>query len=580
MKDYFDVLENADDNTVETIEQKYPVLDEEQTEKILRMSLKKMQTANKNDDNVATVKNVHEYHTVPVEPDRRPIWRHVTGLVAAAAIVAGVVMAYSHMIEPDHKTPGTSSSQPDVSSATVSTEEIDIAEEAGKVLDKYEDFVNVFLIHDNISTSDSISFCSNPTVKFYRFQDERFANRSDLIAYAKTVFDSDYFWDNYNIVGRDITSDTPSPNGYAGYSIEQVFWSDKIPVFINYNDNLYAYYFDHTNPDLNDELSLSRLSLENYITDFTWKDEAETVDIVNKDTFIVTKDSVIVRNLCTVTETVALTVTKSEDGQWLITDVKTEILDTVKPYEEFDENSECVQIAKDLTDKYAVIMDLWEREVALDKNDVIQFTIIPTENDKKYLTEKEYQAAIEFNASMQYGTYYRCTDERFQSVADIETFIRSVLSKEWADIMVRQQLTNCFDGLSPGDEVEYNCIDHNLPVFIMYDNKLYVQGFLPNEDIFFDHWTETPIRVLYATENKIQVQREWTHPVPEHEESLSDQENSDRYVNSYVIIKDAENGEWRIDQEDQFVRNNETLLSLYSAKLYSSKLEDSSQIDD
>jgi len=552
MKDYFDVLENADDNTVETIEQKYPVLDEEQTEKILRMSLKKMQTANKNDDNVATVKNAHEYHAVPVEPDRRPIWHHVTGLVAAAAIVAGGVMAYSHMIEPDHKIPGTSSSQPDVSSATVSTEEIDIAEEAGKVLDKYEDFVNVFLIHDNISTSDSISFCSNPTVKFYRFQDERFANRSDLIAYAKTVFDSDYFWDNYNIVGRDITSDTPSPNGYAGYSIEQVFWSDKIPVFINYNDNLYAYYFDHTNPDLNDELSLSRLSLENYITDFTWKDEAETVDIVNKDTFIVTKDSVIVRNLCTVTETVALTVTKSEDGQWLITDVKTEILDTVKPPETPVEENEYTLTAKTLIDQYQEVFNIFNYGTAWDENDAIQFNVIPSQSAMEYLTdEKQYQLQLEYYKEIGTGKYCRCTDERFTTIEDIETYAKSIITEREFNEWFAGAAEDRMSGYQPGDTVE----EDKLSLFTIYDGKLYVHAYERTTGNIFDHWTDSPIEISDITENSFTATREWSDCAIEYEESLTEKDQMliEYYKNRYYFVKDSATGEWRIDRNKEFV---------------------------
>ncbi len=564
MKDYFDVLENADDNTVETIEQKYPVLDEEQTEKILRMSLKKMQTANKNDDNVATVKNVHEYHAVPVEPDRRPIWHHVTGLVAAAAIVAGGVTISRNWVDfykgmtsdVSSGNKENSSVATDITTTTSSTTstttseaensaltEEEITEIAKETLLKYGDFFNVFLIHDNIDLSDVVSLNTDPPVNYYRFADDRFDNKGDLTAYAKTIFEADYFWENYNFIGRDLTSEI-LPDDSFSYSIQELFWSESIPVFINLDGILYAYYFDINNLDLNNDSSFHKLALRDYITTFEWKDEEETVDIIDENTFVVTKDYLVTRDMTACTERVSLTVNKSEDGLWLIGDVETETLEKGELQQGINNYDEYIQIAKDLTDKYGEIEKFWQRGTEYDVNDVIQFNLIPSDKSAQYLTDEEYQQAIENYAVLEFGTYYRNTDERFQSVDDIENFIRSVVSEEWADIMVEQHLTDCFAGHSPGDEVKYT---NNEPRFLMYDGKLYVQGFVPQITFSFDHWTNTPIKICGAAEDRFTIEREWTDATIEEEESEATQ--IDRHVDRYLIVKDPATGEWRIGLE-------------------------------
>lgn len=317
-KKYFEILKHADNDTIEKIENKYPLLDENKTDKILKMSLKKMnemktqEQNNKKED--LKIEGVEKY-------TKRPIWQRITGIAAAAAIVACGAALYKN--KTDFDKPLTS----DVSSNS-NIEEIPTTfsptEEAVKIFEKYEDFVNVFLIHDKVDTNEVVEICN---CKFYKFKDERFKNIKNLRDYAETIFDPIYFENNYYIIGKNFYSDSLIPEYDPSYNINDVFeFNGRIPVFINYNDELYSYYYSFENDSFNSEDSLLNLVLDDYITSFEWVDYEADIEIIDDNLYILTNEYIIERNEKVLKEKIKLTVKENGNGEWLIHDVYTEVI--------------------------------------------------------------------------------------------------------------------------------------------------------------------------------------------------------------------------------------------------------------
>lgn len=540
-KQYFDVLEHADDDTVEKIEKKYPVLDEEKTEKIFEMSMKKMHEMKQPDGGSDGWKAEGVAHY------KRPLWHKLTGLAAAAAIVAGGIALYQNRPDFDSEMHSDVSSNTDEVPTTIS-----VTEAAAEILANYEDFVNVFLIHDNVAISEAVSFNTDVPVVFYKYKDERFQNSQALKDHAETIFEPQYFEENYSIIGGDFTSESMIPDYYPSYDLQQTFsFGGKIPVFINYNGSLYAYYFSLENRDLNSNESLLHLTLTDYTTDFKWKEEEAEIKIINEDSFLLTKECVIVRNKLTITEKTELTVNKTEDGRWLISNVAAEVLETEAPQEETAADNEYAQIAEALIDQYRELQDIYTYGTDYDADDVIQFNVVPSQAEMEYITnEEQYQQQLEYYTMHETGKYCRSTDERFSSIEDVEGFTRSVVSERLFDELFADDLKDRMQGCSAGDEVESD----QLSLFIMRDGNLYVHAYARTGGDLFNHWTDTPIRISDVTENSFTAERTWSDHHPDYEASLTDLERmlKEDYVSKYSFTKDPATGEWRLDQELQF----------------------------
>ena len=120
----FEILENADDDTVQKLEAQYPVFDEKKREEIYKMTMKKMK-----EQNEITYTEYSE-KIEGVEKYKRPVWQRVTAVAAAAAIVAGGAVLFRNISREgknkssDHMTEVTT----DTTDATNSTELLDYEE--------------------------------------------------------------------------------------------------------------------------------------------------------------------------------------------------------------------------------------------------------------------------------------------------------------------------------------------------------------------------------------------------------------------------------------------------------------------
>lgn len=544
----FDILENSDDETVEKMEKRYPVLDEEKENKLFEMSIEKM----KNSENSSSGENgkFEEMKIEGVEQYKRTVWHRAVGLVASVAIVAGGFALYKNRA--DFK----DDVNPDVSTGTEATtepsSENSVMEVAEEILINYEDFVNVYLIHDNADTDNYVDICG---VNYYKFKDERFENIKELRAYGESVFEAQYFAENYNFFGGSYESNSltpdydPSYNFYDGFSLD-----GRVPVFVNVDGSLYTYMYSTEEEWINTDESLLALLLTDYTTEFNWSDDDAQVTVVDDDSFVVSKESVAVRNLITVTEKISLTVNKSDEGNWLIGNVEAEVLDEEKPTEALQEYSELAEIVKDMTDKYNEIHNITSYNgIGYDENDVIQFNAVPSQDDMEYINNSgDNELYMNYMADFKaggIGKYCRVTDERFKSLQDIENYARAVVTDKLYDAYFRNSIKDTMSSYSPGDEVEVD----KMSFYTIYNGQLYIHAFKKEYCMAFYKWTDSPVRFYDVTENSFRVERDWLSLDSESEETLTGVEKmlgTYIYTDEFLFVREAQTGQWKIDLDE------------------------------
>lgn len=543
----FDILENSDDETVEKMEKRYPVLDEEKEKKLFEMSIEKMNKMKSSESDSSEGVKSEEIKIEGVEQYKRPVWHRAVGLVASVAIVAGGFALYKNRADIKDDL------NPDVSTGTEATtepsSENSVMEVAEEILINYEDFVNVYLIHDNADTDNYVDICG---VNYYKFKDERFENIKELRAYGESVFEAQYFAENYNYFGGSYESNSltpdydPSYNFYDGFSLD-----GRVPVFVNVDGSLYTYMYNTEEEWINTDESLLALLLTDYTTEFSWSDDDAQVTVVDDDSFVVSKESVAVRNLITVTEKISLTVNKSDEGEWLIGNVEAEVLDEEKPTEAPQEYSELAEVVKELTDKYYELGDILSYGgISYDENDVIQFKPVPSQEDMQYIfTDEDYDRYLHNYEVDNVGMYCRVTDERFNSLENLENYARTIVTDKLYDEYFRNDLVDTLSGYNPGDTVESD----KLSLYTMYNGELYLHVRVFSYGMAFDHWTDTPIKFYDVTENSFRVERDWLSLDSESEETLTGVEKmlgTYIYTDEFLFARDSQTGQWKIDLDE------------------------------
>lgn len=232
----------------------------------------------------------------------------------------------------------------------------------------------------------------------------------------------------------------------------------------------------------------------------------------------------------------------------------TEQNETEASTEQIAEYSQYAELVMELTAQYEELLDIVTFGTAYDENDTITFSVFPSEESLSYVYEnegfdynQEYQTMLDYYASVDYGRYCRNTDERFDTIDEIEDYARSIVSERLYDELFRNDFTDGLTAYSAGDSVSSD----NITDFTMHDGTLYVHAYTRTQGNLFNHWTDTPITITDVTENTFIAEREWTDYAPEYLASLSEEELAmmEYHIYQYLFVKDAATGEWRIDQQ-------------------------------
>ena len=548
----FEILENADDDTVQKLEAQYPVFDEKKREEIYKMTMKKMK-----EQNEITYTEYSE-KIEGVEKYKRPVWQRVTAVAAAAAIVAGGAVLFrnisregknkssDHMTEvaTDNTEPstvaiGSDSSDPLQNSLNSAAAAMyNAANAALTEMDEEKEIHELCIISSDKSLNYNVSNDFD-TDSFYE----------KLKYYDNYIDEYEYFFviQNYNCV-------------YAACEKKQ---SDDILQFITGQENgadenssgLVATYPLESVPAIISEKSYDMTDISDLMEEPTSPrpDLQELYDVcanlINapKPPYETDHEDISVDN------------EQTSNNEQHSDDKPTDSLFQIYEGEDYQEYAD---IAVDFIDKYEDMCNIIDYGTSYDENDEINFNVVPSEEEIQYMEEIAYmnEATQNDDADEQeiydnlitgyeanhYGRYNRNTDERFNDIDDIKEYALSIISEDYFNKAFADSLTDKLAGAKDGDTVTSD----KCTFFTMYDGKLYVQNRIPGKGNLFDHWTNTPIKIYDVTETSFIAEREWSMFAPEYEAAITDPEElkSGHPINIYIFKRDSVNDEWRIDE--------------------------------
>ena len=185
----FDMLENADDKTVELLSE-VPVLTKEEKERMLAMSKKKLDQMNR-ESNINI--NKDEYEVSGVERYKRPKW-HAFASIAACMLLVGGIGGTMFAMKQNKPIAGNDSSLSDVTTtippSTRSIEET-CYKEAASLLGQYSFVMGLsYGIPDNMELDESdtqeVEDYDGSTVTYYRVADV-FSSVNELNGHLETI---------------------------------------------------------------------------------------------------------------------------------------------------------------------------------------------------------------------------------------------------------------------------------------------------------------------------------------------------------------------------------------------------------
>jgi hypothetical protein len=198
-----DVFNDIDNNTAERLSKEYPVLKDEQKERLYAMSKRKFDI--KNDNNSMDVSGVEKY--------RRPKWYKGVSIAAAAVLLTGGIGGSMYFISRNGKAPlaeveeivlePTETTTEEVTEAV--TEEQTEAEEADgdtiakSLIDDYREFMCALHAGDlEVDKSDTITKTMKTEdgqyeyqLEFYRVTDPRYPTWADIEKRCYEILDSE-----------------------------------------------------------------------------------------------------------------------------------------------------------------------------------------------------------------------------------------------------------------------------------------------------------------------------------------------------------------------------------------------------
>ena len=523
----FDILENADDDTVEKYESRYPVFDEKKREEIYKMTMKKMKEQNESTytEYSSKVEGVEKY--------KRPVWQRVSAIAAAAAIVAGGFALFRNIPREgrnknsDHMTEVATDTAENTTNAPLIDYDSDVLQsEVNAVTEKLYRTACTILeeMNEEKALTGIYIISSDPTQNYNVSSD----------------FDTDLFYEKLNLYMQ-------SPINYDYFFvIRKYFVFYTVCEKQQYDDILQFAAGEKNGADENSTGLIATypyrtvpLSLEEGNLEMT-----DIADLLENPT----------DPLPSIHELYDICVKLMSEGSSENTD--TEQTDGLFQIYEGEDYQEYADIAVDFIDKYEDLLRITNFGTSCDENDEINFNVVPYDGeiqDKKDASaaydaddQKIYDDLVTYYEDIRYGRYNRSTDERFNDIDDIKEYALSIISEKYFNQAFADTLTDKLAGAKDGDTVTSD----RCTFFTMYDGKLYVQNRIPGKGYLFDHWTDAPIKIYDVTETSFKAEREWSIFAPEYEATITDPEEleSGHPFNIYIFKRDSVNDEWRIDE--------------------------------
>lgn len=529
----FEVLENADDETVEKLGNRYPVFDEKKREEIYKMTMKKMKEQNESTytEYSSKVEGVEKY--------KRPVWQRVSAIAAAAAIVAGGFALFRNI-------PREGKSKSSDHMTEVAT---DTTENTTGLLN-YEEYID--LMQPELDVKAEILYHAANTALCEISDEKGEFNELCIISSDESR--------NYNV---SIDFDTDLLDEKLRYYLNsEEFYTDYDFFFVVQGCTcIYAVCEKKKFDDIYDFPSDPENNTDDIYTGLiaTYPHEIVLTEIREKS-FGHTDLSDLMEEPTsprpTIHELYDICVKLMSEGSSENTDTEQTDDDGLFQIYEGEDYQEYADIAVDLIDKYEDMCNIIDYGTSYDENDEINFNVVPSEDEIQYMKEvtqnedaneqKIYNDMVTNYEDINYGRYNRSTDERFNDIDDIKEYALSIISEKYFNQAFADNFTDKLAGAKNGDTVTSD----RCTFFTMYDGKLYVQNRIPGKGNLFDHWTDAPIKIYDVTETSFIAEREWSIFAPEYEATITDPEEleSGHPFNIYIFKRDSVNDEWRIDE--------------------------------
>lgn len=557
-------FDNFDEKTIDRITEKYPPLSSDDKERLYAMSKNKYNSEKKeNKNNYSEVMGVERY--------RKPVWQKVISAVAAAVVVLGGIGGGVLLL-------GKSGETDPVSDIEVSQPEYDYTAIATELTDKLLEMENTIcygdISYDEYDRTVIDIVCSDDSAQFeppceailYKVTDPRFTCRRDLYDELRSIFTKQRYDENdfstATIFGFDL-------NFYLGSELSDYIKDGKIDIAENFDNDdesiCYAVYCD-----INGELYVRQCDFElsEYTSDVIIKETGENRFTATRGyTEHYTED--ITSNRCF--DFVL------EAGKWKIDKV-------YFSEEELDDEYEYLDIAGDLTDKFFYMIDVLRAyNVSYDKNDFITYNCYSVSNPAT-LSEKygvDLSGAEEKTDFLYTRKLYKVTDDRFKSCQDIYNALRELTSSsllpeenyenadlpiygnEWVttpiailgtDVSMYESGSNIYDSyFSDFENRKFDMQDSDnweaaLSAFgshyVEYNGNLYIIG-----DMGYSDMPEVHVNLQNVEKNRFSVTRK----------HIISYEDETKKIESYNFDFVFENGEWKIDNVERVVSDEEAI---------------------
>lgn len=524
-------FDNIDEKTIDRITEKYPPLSSDDKERLYAMS--------KNKYNSEKKENKNDYSEVMgVERYRKPVWQKVISAVAAAVVVLGGIGGGVLLLNKGGETEPISDievSQPEYDYTAIATELTDKLLEIENTICygdiSYDEYDRTVI--DIVCSDDSAQFEPPCEAVLYKVTDPRFTCRRDLYDELRSVFTKQNYDENdfstATIFGFDL-------NFYLGSELSDYIVDGSMDIAENFDNDdesiCYAVYCD-----VNGELYVSQCNFElaEYTSDVIIKETGEnrfTATRGYRGDFVIGDGT---SNRCF--EFVL------EAGKWKIDKVYLS-----------DEESEDVTESEDEYDYTAIATELSDKYLELE-NIICFGGISYDENEMKSYTV--YDSFDEFEL-----IFYKVTDPRFTCEQDFYDEIRSIHTNQrypddnftYTTFFAGCNLDSCFGGelseyaANGRIDLAANYGNGNgyslLGVYCYYNGELYVTPF--DYDYELAEYTSDVI-IKETGENSFTATRKFKSQF----NSVGD------YYKVFEIV--LENGEWKIDNVERVVSDEEAI---------------------
>jgi len=427
-----DIFNDIDSKTADRLAKEYPVLKDEQKERLYAMSKRKFDI--KNENNSIDVSGVEKY--------RRPKWYKGVSVAAAAILLTGGIGSSMYFISRNGQSPSAEVEESiSVTTEAVTEELTEIAEEddadtiAKELTDDWMECL--FDIHGRTLEVDKSAVVTKTitsyggdeiTRDFYRVIDPRYPTWADLEKRCYEVCDAEL---------AKIVLDA------CGCAREEDM--DYTTLIFTTDD---GYYVNTETCDTSDRL-------------YKWLDDEVKGEFDENGNIITTRSHIDLDVDPDHVYETRFTIVKTENG-WRISKAEE------KYYEVSSDNSQTNPdtIAKELTGAYRDFAnDLHGGNLEVDKNNVITKTIISSDGVKR---QREF---------------YRVTDPRYPAWADIEKRCYEIFDEKFGKVI----LDNCM--CDKEEDINYDTFMYTT------DNGYYIEKSVHDDSMGTFDWDEDNVNV-------------------------------------------------------------------------------------